>query len=430
MIKINIIRKDIVEVLIDIENGTSSDSAIEKKINNYENIKDRALMVEICHGVIRYKNLLDFYIEFLTNNKKIDFYIKSILRVGTYQLLFLDKIPNYAAINESVEISKKYKKQSSNFVNAVLRNVLKKKEEIEKAIESLKDRNIFDYLEVKLSFPKYLIKYFTQSYGLEEAIKILEFLNSRPKVSFKINTRKVHESDFIEKYFDSNIYNKSLLNNLIYFINQGNLKDSFLYKEGFIYFQDPAASLVVYDNIECFKCADDILDLCAAPGGKSFNTAEVSDGRIISCDINAKKLKIMKDNIDRLGFTNIQLIKNDATKLNENFINKFDICICDLPCSGFGVIRKKPEIKWKKKIEDIYNLHKLQISILENAKHYLKSKGILIYSTCTLGKIENEGTIDSFLSNNKNFKLIKSKTILPHLFNSDGFYISVLKRED
>jgi len=430
-LKINT-RKAALLVIFEVESrkNLQLDAVMERYHQKLKNPKDRALFVELVHGVLRYKNLLDYYINFVAKKGVKDKKILNILRIATYELLFLDKIPNYATVNEACELAEVVNKSQKGFVNAVLRNIIRRKDEIEKALEKLRDVNPKDFLSIKLSYPKFLIEYLEKSYGLDKTIKILEFLNTKPLQSIKINTRKISREEFLKKLEDCGYeYELPELNEEIIYIVKGNIKDNKLYKEGYFYFQDLASSLIVKWNKDDFEKAGTILDLCAAPGGKTFNCAEVTKGVIVSCDVNKAKVDLLRENLLRLGFDNVIAAENDALILNEDFVEKFDIVIADLPCSGFGTIRKKPDIKWNKTKEDIENLHELQLKMLNNAAQYLKNGGIIFYSTCTLGYMENEDTVSRFLENHNDFNLISQNTIFPDEYKCDGFFIAKLKKE-
>lgn len=403
---------------------------MEKYHQKLSKAEDRSLFVELVHGVLRYKNLLDYYINFVAKKGVKDKKILNILRIATYELLFLDRIPEYATVNEACNLAERVNKHQKHFVNAVLRNIIRRRDEIEKALEKVKEVNIKDFLAIKLSYPKFLVEYLEESYGFDKMVNILEFLNTRPMQSIKINTRRISKAEFLRKLEDCGYeYKLTEQNEEIIYIVKGNIKESELYKSGYFYYQDLASSLIVKWNRDDFENATSILDLCAAPGGKTFNCAEVTKGFVVSCDVNKIKLKRLREDILRLGFENIIVAENDALVLNEDFVGKFDIVIADLPCSGFGTIRKKPDIKWNKTRDDIENLHQLQLKMLNNAAKYLKDGGIIFYSTCTLGHRENEDTVLSFLKTHKEFSLVSQTTIFPDEYECDGFFIAKLRKE-
>lgn len=403
---------------------------MEKFHQKLKNEKDRALFVELVHGVLRYKNLIDYYINFVTKKGVKDKRILNILRVATYELLFLEKIPEYATVNEACEVASKISPHLKAFVNAILRNIIRNKNQIQESLEKIKDVDYKSYISIKLSYPIFLIDYLEESYGFEKTLKILEFLNTKPPQSIKINTKKTDVKVLIQELdkngfeYEINFYNQEVI-----YVVKGNIKETELYKKGYFYFQDLASSFVVGLNKEDFKKAKKVLDLCAAPGGKTFNCAEILDGVVVACDINEHKLNILRENILRLGFDNIIVARNNAEIFNPDFAGRFDIVIADLPCTGFGAIRKKPDIKWNKSYQDIENLHELQVRILDNAASYLRRGGLLFYSTCTLGRKENEETVLRFLDKHRDFSLVSQTTIFPDDFKCDGFYIAKLRKE-
>uniref|UniRef100_A0A7C5V1W8 16S rRNA (cytosine(967)-C(5))-methyltransferase n=1 Tax=Caldicellulosiruptor owensensis TaxID=55205 RepID=A0A7C5V1W8_9FIRM len=415
---------------VEKKNFSGMDSLMEKFHQKLKNEKDRALFVELVHGVLRYKNLIDYYINFVTKKGVKDKRILNILRVATYELLFLEKIPEYATVNEACEVASKISPHLKAFVNAILRNIIRNKNQIQESLEKIKDVDYKSYISIKLSYPIFLIDYLEESYGFEKTLKILEFLNTKPPQSIKINTKKTDVKVLIQELdkngfeYEINFYNQEVI-----YVVKGNIKETELYKKGYFYFQDLASSFVVGLNKEDFKKAKKVLDLCAAPGGKTFNCAEILDGVVVACDINEHKLNILRENILRLGFDNIIVARNNAEIFNPDFAGRFDIVIADLPCTGFGAIRKKPDIKWNKSYQDIENLHELQVRILDNAASYLRRGGLLFYSTCTLGRKENEETVLRFLDKHRDFSLVSQTTIFPDDFKCDGFYIAKLRKE-
>lgn len=439
-------REIILNILIDINiNGAYSNHSINKHLKN-KNIENENFIREIVYGVIENKKYIDYIISQASSIKlkKIHPTILEILRMGVYQIVFMDKIPNSAAVNEAVNLSKKYgHKGISGFVNGVLRNVSKNKEKL--MIVDNKDE--VNFLSIKYSHPKWMIESWLENYGFEFTESLCQGNNNRPKLNIRVNTLKIKKEDLIKRLsnYGYNVSETKYAKDGLIINNPIKITSIEEYKKGYFTIQDESSMLVsqIMDPVE----NSFVLDLCSAPGGKSTHIAQIMNnrGKIISRDIYDHKLKLIQENSDRLGIGIIKTEKFDATVLDESLIRKVDYCIIDAPCSGLGIIRRKPEIKWNRDEGDIKNLTDIQWNILNNAKEYLKPGGIMIYSTCTIMKEENHNIIDKFLSNNKDFELVdfRDKLLLnefmeganngfiqlfPHIHNTDGFFITKLKK--
>ena len=393
---------------------------------------DNKLVTEIVYGTIKYKSTIDIIISNFVKKLDENHISTIILRSAIYQLKYLDKIPEYAVLNESVEIAKKMCKNKSNFINGVLRNYLRNKENIK----------IKNTLEFEYSFPTWMITLFKNQYP-SKYIDIMNSLNERGQTCYRINSIKSSKRDFIEKNNEFKIEELNEFKNAIKINNLNNIKAQELYKQGILSVQDLSSQLAC-EALEPIT-GEVIIDLCAAPGGKSGYLGElIGDvGKIISCDIYKQKISIIMKNFKRLGLKSVECLINDATVFNNKLLNLGDKVLLDAPCSGLGVIKKKPEIKWFKKQQDLKEIIKIQEKIIRVACEYVKPGGILMYTTCTLNKDENENVVYKFLEENKNFKLenINSElfvnlsyennngmiTLLPGRLN-DGFFISKIRR--
>lgn len=394
---------------------------------------DKKLVTEIVYGTIKYKLSID---NILSNFvKKIDEkHISTIiLRSALYQLNYLDRVPEYAVLNESVEISKKLCKNKSSFINAVLRNYLRNKDSIKKMKNTL---------EQEYSFVSWMVNLFKTQYP-NNYLDIMDSLNERSEVCYRINSYKISKSEFMERFSELNIENINNSRNAIKIKNASNVIDNEVYNKGFVTVQDLSSQIAC--EIMDPKENDFILDLCSAPGGKSTYIGELikDNGKIYSCDIHEHKIKLISQNVKRLGLKCIEPIINDALAVRENFIESFDKVLLDAPCSGLGVIKKKPEIKWFKKQSDLEEIINIQRKMIKIAAQYVKIGGILMYTTCTLNKNENEKIVEEFLKDNKNFVIEEIDlslfnglnfqinknmlTLLPSEFN-DGFFITKLKK--
>lgn len=433
MTKLNA-REVAVQALFSVyENNTWSESAINRLfIENDISINDRSLATRICYGVLQNDLLCDWYIDYFTKGKKINNKTRIILRIGVYQLLFLDKVPESASVNTAVELASKYLgKNSKGFINAVLRNIAR----VKKSLPEVPKDDIKKYLSIKYSHPEPLVGLFIKEFGTEFAEKLLIENNKIPKIHIRINTLKTTKDDVLDKFTNSiEIIENTLEFNKI-------LIDNIEFKNGNIYVQDLASQMPIYALNPSENSV--VTDVCAAPGGKSFLAAQFMNnkGIINAFDIYEKKIEIINNTAKKLGIDIIKAKISDASVLNNDMLDLSDFVICDVPCSGFGIIRKKPEIR-NKNIDDIKNLPKLQLEILENASRYVKAGGCLVYSTCTILKRENLGVVEKFLANDNRFYLDKfvlplantekctNITLYPHIHNTDGFFIAKLRRKN
>lgn len=439
----NYARKISIDVLDEVFNKKAySNIALGKILNKSElDPKDKALVTEIVYGTIKYKYTLDCILDnFLKNGiKKIDNAVLNILRISIYQLRYLDKIPAFAVVNEAVELAKRKSTGAAKLVNGVLRNYIRQTEAV-----YYDEKNKIDKLCFIYSFPKWLVEMLISQYSSKEAIKILDGLNSRPSVTVRVNNLKTTYEEAYERLqeYGYDIKEGEVCPEAIIIKKGRNIEDNPLFIEGLISVQDESAMLVtpIMDLTGNMK----VMDLCSAPGGKTCHIAELMNntGEVLAFDLHENKLALIKENLTRLGITNVTCSKLDASKYTHKFADYADRVLIDVPCSGIGIIRKKPEIKWTKDIMSTKSLIEVQRNILVNASKYTKPGGKLIYSTCTLNKTENEENIKWFLDKNPHFVLepiyygnfenvIYHKegyvTILPNE-NMDGFFIAKLKR--
>lgn len=431
------------KVLLDIEkNKNYSNMAINKhfkdvKISN----QDRGLATEIIYGVIENKYYIDYMIDKLSKVKtnKMEIYVKTLLRMGIYQIMFLNSISDYAAVNETVNLAKKKNSKVSGFINGILRNVIRQKEEIGK----VKTKDDVDYLSIKYSYDKWMIRNWMIHFGKEFTEELLEANNERPNIYLRTNTLKITRDELIKKLEKQNIKAEkvNVVEEAIKVEHLKDIENNSLYKEGLFTVQDVSSMLV--GKVMNPKENSLVLDVCSAPGGKTTHMATLMNntGQVVSRDIYDHKLKLIKAASKRLGLTNVDVEEFDGMKFDRESIGKFDYVLADVPCSGLGIIRRKPEIKYKEK-EEFRQLPPIQKKILENASKYVKVGGTLIYSTCTIQDSENIDVVNEFLQKNKNFELVPIKEvnvdlenqekgymkIYPNVHDMDGFFISKLIR--
>lgn len=431
------------KVLLDIEkNNNYSNMAINKYFKDVKlSNQDRGLATEIIYGVIENKYYIDYMIDKLSKVKtnKMEIYVKTLLRMGVYQIMFLNSISDYAAVNETVNLAKKKNSKVSGFINGILRNVIRQKEEIGK----VKTKDDIEYLAIKYSYDKWMIKNWIAHFGKEFTEELVEANNERPNIYLRTNTLKITRGELIEKLAEQNIKAEkvNVVEEAIKVEHLKDIENNKLYKEGLFTVQDISSMLV--GKVMNPKENSLILDVCSAPGGKTTHMATLMNntGQVVSRDIYDHKLKLIKASANRLGLTNIDAQEFDGMKLDRESIAKFDYVLADVPCSGLGIIRRKPEIKYKEK-EEFRELPPIQKKILENAAKYVKVGGTLIYSTCTIQDNENINVVNEFLQKYKNFELAPIKEvnvdldnqekgymkIYPNVHDMDGFFISKLIR--
>ena len=425
------------EVLFTIiqEDGYSN-ITLNKYFNQYKvEEQDKRFISEVVYGTIKNKLYLEHILKSYSKGR-VKPKVKIILLMSIYQLLYMDKTPNFAIIDEAVKLSKKIAGNiTGKFVNGILRNIERNAKNLE-----LKYKNETEKFCVENSCPKELFDILNKQYGKEKAQSIVVSFNQKSKNSIRYNPLKTTKSDLIEKLgsavSESEICEDSLI------LNKLNIDNS-LFINGYYIIQDEASALVASSIGLPVDKEYKILDTCAAPGGKSLHIAsKYFNSSLVSCDKYIHKLKLIEDNTAKLGISNIEIKEQDATINNSSFNDKFDIVICDVPCSGIGVIKNKPEIKYKITNSYVEEISKLQYQILDNSKKYVKNNGILMYSTCTIDKRENIENINKFLNENKDFKLenislknsiIKTSEngvleILPDEYSCDGFFIAKLKK--
>lgn len=433
-------RQTAFEILTKINRDASfSNLAVDSALsecNFSEN--DRGFVSALVYGVLERTFTVDYQLSLYLKQpvRKLKPQVRVLLQMGVYQLLFMDKIPDSAAVNETVSLAKSNGCSfAAGMINAVLRNVSKNG-------MRLPDENdkLLCY-SVKYSFPVELIKFWIKSYGEENAVGIMSECDGRPPLSIRVNTLKSNTDELSSLLQKDDIYvEKGTAEDSLNLGKCGSIEKTQAFKNGCFHVQDIASQL-------CAKALnpqenETVLDLCAAPGGKSFTLAQLmkNTGRIIACDIHNHRLALIKSGAERLGITNIECVRNDASLFNDN-IPSADRVLCDVPCSGLGIIRRKPEIRLKP-LEQLKELPPLQLKILTNASRYVKKGGRLVYSTCALNPKENEGVCKKFLENNRDFKVITPDlftvntfirdgfiTLMPHINGTDGFFIAVFERK-
>ena len=401
--------------------------------------RDAALATRLAYGVLQNRTLLDHYLQQLLTGRLKDLrpVLRDILHLGLYQLLFLDKIPDSAAVNESVALAKRYCKKQKNaaaLVNGVLRSAARSRDTLAAPTD----------LATKYSHPASLVALFKSYVGEDRLEAMLMANNAAPDTVVQVNTLKTTAAKLLLRLEEEGVEAQPhrWMENCLVLKNTGSIEKLPSFLDGEFYVQDAAARLAV----DCAGITEGdflVTDCCAAPGGKSFAAAMAlgGRGRIVSSDVHGHKVPLMEKGAERLGFANMHPRHFDATIFDPALENKVDCALVDVPCSGYGIIRKKPDIR-EKDPDTMRELPKLQLEILQNQARYVRPGGVLLYSTCTLVRRENEGVVEKFLKANPEFCLEPLKlpaefeenttgmlTLVPGEHDTDGFFIARLRRK-
>ena len=419
--------------------GSWSGAAIDNIIKKYGfERRDAALACTMCLGVLQNSSYFDFLIDCYCSQKadKLEPKLRDILRLGIYQLLYLDKIPPRAAVNETVQLCRNSSfSRASGLVNAVLRRVAENRDNL----PEVPGKGSAEYLSIKYSHPLWLCKRLCEEKSYDFAEAFLRCNNSPAGLYIQVNRIKISTKDYVRLLSEAGIYfeEDAELDGCL-LLRGGNVSELPGFEEGLFYVQDKAARMAAELSMSAPGMA--VLDACSAPGGKSFAAAIKmnNSGSIISCDIHEKKLSLIRSGADRLGIEIIKTLAADGRKQRQDFLQAFDAVIADVPCSGLGVISKKPEIRQKSEFE-ISSLPQIQLDILRNLSDYPKVGGCLVYSTCTVLSEENEAVVLQFLKENKNYRLEACavcgvdfengmRTFWPNTDRTDGFFAARLVR--
>lgn len=430
MVDINL--KTVYDILFAVEQKKQYSNIATNNFIEKNKPTNPSLVREIVYGVIENKFLLDYKISKIIKGKIKDVRRQDIviLRSSIYQIDKINSIKEYTAVNEAVKLAKKYARGRDKFVNAVLNEYIRNKENIRPILKSDEENDIIDFWKTYYSFESWIIKLWIDQFGIDEAEKIIKASNERPNFYIRTNLSKITRDSLVKELNSIGIEaeicketqtglklkGKNLLNNNLYFNGLYSVQDK--------------ASQVLIEELEIEENLQ-VIDVCAAPGGKSLAIAEKmgNTGLVYSRDIYENKLIKIENEKNRLGIKNIETKLWNGENIDETMMGKCHRVLCDVPCSGLGVISKKPEIKYKKLDEELKNLPHIQLKILENSSKYLKENGILIYSTCTINKMENEEVVKKFLNRNHEFKLKKEILLLPYKDDTDGFFIAKIVKE-
>ncbi len=437
------VRQSAFDILFKVErSGAYSNLALDFELENYsETGQDAAFLTALVYGTLERLIIIDYNLSLYLKQplKKLKPEVLIALRLGTYQILFMDKVPERAAVNESVQLVKNNRAAfASGLVNAVLRNVAKN------GLQIPDTGNEVYNMSVRFSFPEWIVELWTKAYGADTAFKLLESMSLRAPINIRVNTQKCSTEELIEslKADGVEIKNIECISNALELINPGAVESLEAYKSGRFHVQDLSSQLCCAALAP--KPGERVFDMCAAPGGKSFTLSQMMEckGELLSFDVYDSRLALIENGAKRLGLKNITVKNNNAAEYNAS-LGTADKVLCDVPCSGLGVIRRKPEIRYKQPA-DIDKLPQIQYDILCSCSNYVKNGGKLVYSTCSINPAENVEVCERFLEEHKNFKVVKTLpevskrfvgdekylTLMPHINGTDGFFIASFVRSE
>lgn len=425
------LREIVLEMLLMVtKEGKSSHIVVNDVLSKYAYLpkNERSFIKRLFMGTLEDMYELDYVINKIssTRTNKMKPIILNLLRMATYQILYMDSVPDNAAVNEAVNLAgKRGFKNLKGFMNGVLRNIIRKKDEIE---YPSKDK-FEDYMEVKYSVPRELVGILKADYSEDEIESIGIASKVERNVVIRVNTAKISTEDCIEKLKKAGVKVEQgeKFKEALIIAGYDTIESLPGYAEGEFYVQD-ISSMEAINAIGLEKGAN-VVDVCAAPGGKSIMAAILmgNEGSIVARDISESKVERIMENVDRVGLDIIKPEVCDALIEDKSMINKMDVVIADLPCSGIGVIAKKPDIKYNVNLKEVSELSLLQENILDTVSKYVKNGGKLLFSTCTITKAENVKNREKFLSKHSDFELLEEKQILPNEIQ-DGFYYAVMRR--
>lgn len=423
------------ETIQDIINDKAYSNIIINDVlsNNELNRADKGLYTELVYGTLKRKYTLDYLLKPFVQTK-LKGWVRQLLWMSIYQYVYLDKIPEHAIINEAVEIAK-YKggPHNGNVVNGILRNIMRS--DLPDFTEITDDKK---RIAIEYSLPKWLVDHWTTHFGIEKTETIAQSFLDKVTTTVRVNLTRISVDDAIRRLTDDYIVEQDREIETCLHISGKPIIESRMFKDGLISIQDKSSMFI--GELMALKEGDQVLDACSAPGGKACHIAEILNGtgHVDATDIHEHKIDLIDFNIRKLRLSNISAFEHDAT---EKYDKVYDKILVDAPCSGLGVLRHKPEIKYEQSQHAIESLVEIQLEIINNVKYNVKPGGTMIYSTCTIEQMENENVVYTFLKENKDFEFdqfehpitgekVKTMQILPQDFNSDGFFITRIRRKE
>ncbi len=439
------------QILLQVnEEGAYANLALDKALFpcKWLDPRDRGLITEIVYGSVKSRGKLDHVLNQFASTKveKMDQWTRNILRMALYQILFLDKIPDSAAVNEAVKLAKHYG-HVDKFVNGVLRNILRNLEAIQWPD---KTKDPVQYLMVEYSFPQWMVERFIKQYGVEKAEQLCDWYNLPSSMWIRTNTLKTTRAALKQQLEAAGltVVESQHTPEGLRIDDAVNLHQLKAFQDGLFTVQDESSMLVALAAEPI--AGQRVLDVCSAPGGKTTHMAQLmkNKGKIYACDIHQHRLDLIDENCKRLGITNVEMVQQDGTKLTKRWNpseDAFDVVLCDVPCSGLGVLGRRADARWSKESEDITGLCRIQKKILDEAAQLVVPGGTLIYSTCTIAPEENQQMVEQFLNSHPDYELDETLTdcwlnvdkgdtgfvqFLPFEDNMDGFFIARMMRKE
>lgn len=435
------------------ENDAYANLELNKTLNNSEySGLDRAFVTELVYGTIRMQGAIDYILSLFIKKplNTLPVWILLILRIGVYQILFMDKVPDRAAVNESVNLAKKYGHAGTvKFVNGVLRNIVRGKDDI---CYPVLEKDPVGHISALYSHPRWMVAGWLEQFGREETVRLCAWNNTSPQVTIRINTLRITRDELmlrLEKE-GARCYPGRFLPESIILEGIAALGSLPAYREGLFQVQDEGSMLVAH--VLNPEPGSKMIDACAAPGGKTTHAAQLmkNQGMIKAFDIHSHKLALVEESCKRLGINIVEIAEGDARALPESLGQWADYCLVDAPCSGLGVLRRRPDARWKKAAADIDQLTHIQKDILASAAKTLRPGGIMVYSTCTLAPQENQFVVEWFLKNHEDFALdpivnlsafnmgeedVKQASsgmiqLLPHIHGTDGLFMARMRKKE
>ena len=437
------VREAALTILMAVETQqANSNLLLHQTIEKYDiEPKDRALLTELTYGTLQHKMTLDYYLQPFIKGK-LDDWVRQLLRLSLYQIHYLSRIPDHAAVNEAVNIAKRRgHKGISGVINGILRSILR---EGVRSTEEIQDK--VERLSIETSHPMWMVKRFISEYGFETTEQMLKENNEPPVTTLRVNLfkRTVEQVMHLMTQEGYVVAKSEVIPECIYLFN-GQAAKTTAFQKGFVTIQDESSMIPAY-ALQA-EPGMTVLDMCSAPGGKTTHIAEKmkNTGKLVAMDIHQHKLKLVKENAERLGFSFIETVEKDARQASELFPEQtFDRILVDAPCSGLGVMKRKPDIKYTKSEKDFDSLKPIQLKLLDEAYTLLKPNGLIVYSTCTVDREENEGTAKLFMEKHPDMELksfpdvvknIKQQEedgmlqLFPQDLRSDGFFVAVFQKK-
>ena len=428
------VRELVLGVLLAVtRDGEYSHIALKGALDKYQYLskQERSFVTRVCQGTLEHMIWIDYVINRFSRVKvdKMKPVIRTLLRSSVYELRFMDGVPASATCNEAVKLAqKKGFHNLKGFVNGVLRNISRNLDVVELPD---KEQELVAYLSVCYSMPEWIVNLWLEQYSAGQVEEMLKAFLADAPTSIRVNSARIEKAALLERLREEGITvtEHEELPDALYISGYDHLNALETFREGLFYVQDVSSMMV--SHMAGVRPGDYVIDVCAAPGGKSIHLAELlkGTGMVEARDLTPYKVGLIKENILRCQLTNIKAVQADARRLCQADKEKADIVIADLPCSGLGIIGKKTDIKYKMTPQKLEELAKLQQEILDVAAHYVKPGGTMMYSTCTINRKENEENVARFLKEHPQFYLEEEKQLLPQAARQDGFFIARLKKE-